>query len=208
MTNCWLQVSSGRGPAECCWVVSQTCREILREADKMKIQVNMLDSLPGDKPGTFKSALLSLKGKDVSDFAKQWIGTIQWIGESPFRPDHKRKNWFIGIESYYPPDSGSVSEKDLKYEAMKASGPGGQHVNKSQTAIRVTHLPTGLNTIAQEERSQYMNKKLAIARLFLLIENEEQQERQKEQKERWTQHNELERGNPVRVYEGEGFKQI
>jgi len=174
----------------------------------MNIKVTMLDAIPGDKPGTLKSALLSLEGEEVSPFARQWLGTIQWIGKSPFRPRHKRKNWFIGVQIYYPPDKSSISEQDLKYEAMKASGPGGQHVNKSQTAIRVVHHPTGLCAVAQEERSQYLNKKLALARLYSLIEEAEKKSQQKEQKERWNQHNELERGNPVRIYEGETFKRV
>ena len=91
---------------------------------------------------------------------------------------------------------------------MKASGPGGQHVNKTNTAVRVTHKSTGLIAKAQEERSQYMNKKLALARLLKLIEQKQYDTEKGVQQNRWEMHNDLERGNSVRVFHGANFKAI
>ena len=152
------------------------------------------------------SALLALEGEATSKFVNEWVGTIQWVGESPFRPHHKRKNWYVGVEVLNPPESHEWREKDIKFESMRASGPGGQHVNKSETAIRATHVPTGLTAIAQEERSQYLNKKLALSRLVQLIKDKELGTKRESRMERWQQHNMLERGNPTRTYEGKQFK--
>jgi len=197
----WLQITSGRGPEECCLVVAKVLHCIIKEGTEHNLEISVLDTVPGDKPHTLKSALLAVEGEGSSEFVRQWTGTVQWIGKSPFRPHHKRKNWFVGVESLNPPEPHLWSEKDVKIETMRASGPGGQHVNKTETAVRITHLCTGLTAIAREERSQHLNRKLAEIRLGELIRQKKDQTNQKHLQERWSQHNRLERGNPIRVYE-------
>ena len=86
---------------------------------------------------------------------------------------------------------------------MRSSGPGGQHVNKTESAVRVTHISTGLSAIGREERSQYLNRKLALARLNRLLEQKAAAGAQKERREKWDVHNRVERGNPVRVFKGD-----
>lgn len=204
--DCWIQITSARGPAECSWVAFQVMQFFSTQAEARNIKVDILKVIKGEYPKTAKSVLLSLKGKNTPDFIKTWEGTVQWIGTSPFRPNHKRKNWFIGVNKFIPPEEEKFSSRDLKFETMKASGPGGQHVNKSSTAVRVTHLPSRMVAIAQEERSQYMNKKLALARLLKLTEKKQNDIENRSQQEQWQMHNELERGNPVRVFQGPKFK--
>jgi peptide chain release factor len=135
---------------------------------------------------------------------------VQWICASPFRPGHKRKNWYIGVQRLSIPNLLAFSEKDVRFDTFRSSGAGGQHVNATDSAVRATHVPTGLVATAREERSQIANRKLALSRLAGLMVRKEEQKREIEQKKRWEQHNALERGNPVRIYEGVRFllKQI
>ncbi len=202
----WLQITSGRGPEECCWVVARLSECIAREAGKMKIKARRLEAVPGARPGTLKSALFALEGEQIPAFASQFEGTVQWIGKSMFRPGHKRKNWYAGVNVLSPPDVMSWSEKELRIEKMRSSGPGGQHANKTETAIRVTHIPTGVSAFAQEERSQHLNRTLALSRLHESLKQKEREAVMRAQNDRWSRHNRLERGNPVRIYEGKNFQ--
>ena len=160
-----------------------------------------LDVEPGPGPATAQSVQLSLiGGESVDRFVGAWRGTVQWIPQSPFRPEHKRKNWFVGVEVLEPPAAARFDPGDVRFETMRASGPGGQHVNRTESAVRVTHVPTGLQASASEERSQHRNKALAMARLAHKLEGLEEQRRGEADRDRWRAHQELERGNPVRVF--------
>ncbi len=160
----------------------------------------------GNAQQTFKSILMSIEGSDIAGLLASFEGTIQWIGTSMFRPHHKRRNWFVGVTAFAPPQVLRWSDNDLRIERMRASGPGGQHVNKTETAVRITHLPTGIRAVAQEERSQYLNRKLAMRRLNELLRQKEKERKNDSRDSRWYQHSLLERGNPVRAYEGEAFR--
>jgi peptide chain release factor len=91
---------------------------------------------------------------------------------------------------------------------MRSSGPGGQHVNKTESAIVLTHMPSGLRAISQQERSQHLNKSMAIARLCELLQNKEDDNMKNAKRQRWAQHNELRRGNTAQVFTGENFTLI
>ena len=197
----WIQISSGKGPDECELAVSLFLESYRNECSKNKVKTAVIDVVPGRINGNFKSILLSLEypenrdesaGKTINEIVS---GTILWVCTSPYRPNHKRKNWFINIEVFKNPNKLDFSEKDVRFEAMRSSGPGGQNVNKVETAVRALHLPTGLTVTASEERSQYMNKKLALCRLSNLIEAKNAENSSAHKKAMWMQHNTLERGN-------------
>jgi peptide chain release factor len=180
---------------------------IVADARSKGLNAEVIEEESGPEKGTLLSALIHLDGEGAAGFAAEYDGTIQWVGYSTFRPAHKRKNWFVGVRRVPMPQSAIFSEKDLRIETLKASGPGGQHVNTTESAVRVVHTPTGISTISRDERSQTANRKRALERLAILLARHEQREQARAEKCRWDAHNELERGNPVRVYEGKEFKE-
>jgi peptide chain release factor len=201
-----VQITAGRGPAECTWMVAQVLKKMLDEAEGQQVQATVLQREAGSENGTVESALVSLKGKSIDAFTASWTGTIQWIGKSSFRKFHKRKNWFIGVFEMDQLQLPKVSEKDIQYQAMRSSGAGGQHVNKVSSAIRATHLPSGLSTVAMDSRSQHQNKKLATERLLEKIKSFELEALKQQVSRQWENQLNVERGNPTRTFTGSDFK--
>jgi peptide chain release factor len=169
------------------------------------LSVEVIEEAPGDMPETLYSLLLEITGPGADAFVERIQGTMLWIGKSPFRPYHKRKNWFIGVNIVEPPETAAVNPGDIRYETMCATSPGGQHVNKTESAVRAIHLPTGTKAVARDHRSQHRNKELALKRLLHQLSQIEKQSHEQNRRRRWDRHNDLERGNPVRTYIGEEF---
>lgn len=205
----WLQITLGRGPAECQLAVAKLADVLEKEARKAGLACEVLDVVEGRERGAALSALLALEGEGARGFAERSRGSVLWICASPVRPGHKRKNWFVGIEVLAPPDAGTAELRlaDVQFEAMRASGPGGQHVNKTESAVRATHKPSGLVATAREERSQVMNKKLALARLAAMLADGASAAKADAEHDRWAQHDALERGRPIRTFEGPAFRE-
>lgn len=201
-----IQITAGRGPAECSWVVAQVLKKFMAEAMGSGVTVNVLAKENGIENGTVNSVLLHLHGTNVSEFCKNWVGTVQWIGKSRFRKFHKRKNWFIGIFEIEKTELDSVSENDIKYQATRSSGAGGQHVNKVSSAVRATHIPTGVTVQVMDSRSQHQNKKVARERLLEKLNSEKLKKYQEQFLEQWQNQLQVQRGNPVRVFTGSDFK--
>ncbi|SFU38507.1 peptide chain release factor [Pustulibacterium marinum] len=203
-----IQITSGRGPSECTWVVAQVLKRFLTEAKENGIHYEVLQKEDGLENGTVASVLLHLKGDKVESFTESWLGTIQWIGQSKFRKFHKRKNLFIGIFALEKNDFDEVSEMDIKYQATRSSGAGGQHVNKVSSAVRATHLPTEITVQAMDSRSQHQNKKLARERLLLKLNEDKLKKVQEQFQQKWMNQLEIQRGNPIRVFKGSDFKKF
>ncbi|HJR99286.1 MAG TPA: peptide chain release factor H [Flavobacterium sp.] len=201
-----IQITSGRGPAECTWVVAQVLKKVLEEANELQLKAIVLQREAGSENGTVETALVQIEGKKANEFVTSWLGTIQWIGKSTFRKFHQRKNWFVGIFEVVQSSETKFHEKDVQYQAMRSSGAGGQHVNKVSSAIRATHIPTGIAVVSMDSRSQHQNKKLATERLKQKIEENNLNQFKNQEQNTWINQMQIERGNPVRVFQGSDFK--
>jgi len=203
MKKMMIQITSGKGPAECCRVVA--CVQILmtRQARQQGIDLQVLESRQGELGGTLLSTTMMATGVNLDAFVKEWAGTIQWIAQSPYRKYHQRKNWFVGVAAFDVQQLMQWNLNDVKLETCRSSGPGGQHVNKVETAVRGTHLPSGLQVMVMDTRSQLENKKLCLARLEAKILVKQTEQLMEQQLSQWQEHNALERGNPVKIIKAE-----
>jgi peptide chain release factor len=180
-------------------VVALVLEKILSQAKQAGLKIEVIEREEGEINRTLFSAIVSLEGAKCGEIVEEWEGTVQWIAQSPYRIYHKRKNWFVGVKSFTPTELGDIDTKYITFQTLRASGPGGQHVNKTESAVRATHAPSGLSVTASDQRSQLQNKKLATERLLIKLSawNEEQMTR--EAQKNWNNHNNLQRGNPVKV---------
>ncbi|WP_394748044.1 peptide chain release factor H [Spongiimicrobium salis] len=201
-----VQITAGKGPAECAWVVAKVLKYFLVEAREHQLKTDILKKENGLQNGTVQSVSIALVGKDLDTFLSPWLGTIQWIGQSPYRKQHQRKNWFIGLFEVHAKESLVFQETDIAFQAMRRSGPGGQHVNKVSSAIRATHIPTRIAVVVSNSRSQQQNKKLAVMRLREKVYSAQRNAQQEQLNKIWENHHHLERGNPIRIFKGTDFK--
>jgi len=201
-----IQITSGRGPAECCWVVAQVLKLFIEALKEEQIAYAILHKEQGMENRTLQSVIVQIEGRTLDLFLNPWRGTIKWIGVSSFRPQHKRKSWFIGLYEIEDHQVFQINEKDIIYQATRSSGPGGQHVNKVSSAIRAIHKPSKTQVFVMDSRSQHQNKKIAKRRLEQKLNELRLKTLKTGVKTQWQNHLKLERGNPVKIFIGSDFK--
>lgn len=135
-------------------------------------------------------------------------GTILWRVTSPFRPKHKRKNWYFSVKCYEEEDAHSIDEEKIVYQTMKSPKKGGQHVNTTCSGVRAIYLPLGIEAIAYDERSQHRNRVLAHKRLLEKIRALEYERFASLLQERWRSGKEVVRGSEVLIFEGSAFREV
>jgi peptide chain release factor len=195
-----IQFSAGRGPIECSWAVWEIYTRFCECAVKLDLELTTVEMEPDSSRNTYKSIIVSLTGDPASSFCSEWIGTVQFTAQSPFRPEHRRKNWFIAVNRIPLIDKEVFFAQDIRFETMRSSGAGGQHVNKTESCVRATHIPTNTVVVIGAQRSQHQNKALALAILMDRLKDAELHKCQLQEKQTWQNHNELIRGNPVKKF--------
>lgn len=198
--NLHLLLSAGRGPQECAWALARLLRRLEADAGRNNVDVVRLDSVVGDKPGTYRSVLLRLTGAGVEAFADDWTGTLCWQAPSPYRAGQGRKNWYVAarrceVDAPVTP----FAEADVEVLAVRTGGPGGQHRNKASTAVRATHRPTGTVIVVDTERQFSLNHSLALRLLRQRLTADDEAAGRVLVAARRRSHDELVRGDPVRV---------
>ena len=201
MEKSYIQITSGRGPVECCRVVVLVMQKLVEHSKQLGLEVELVEHEDGLEDGCMFSATLSVSGDCIEKLRTEWEGSVLWVAQkNPFRPWHRRKNWFVGVHFFQPLKSESINDRDITYETLRASGPGGQNVNKVETAVRAVHVHTGITVLASDEHSQTQNKKLAKERLIMKLSAKEEEKRMQQTRNVWMNHNTLERGNPVKMF--------
>jgi len=199
-----LQLSAAQGQAECCLAVAHALDLLLADAGGRGLKIDRVEQEEGPEKGTIRSVLISIDGGGAAQFADGWTGSHLWVSTSPYRPNHKRKNWYFGAQSFEMPPSFDAS--GIRFEFTKASGPGGQHVNTAASAVRAVHQATGIAVKVSTERSQHANRKLAVALIAARLAEKEAEAGQSARAARWRHHLEIERGNPKRTFRGPKFQ--
>ncbi len=196
----YIQITAGRGPVECARAVALVAQELLKAIPGLQLA----DCEPHNQTeGCYMSITFSAFTNFNKALIDEWQGTVLWRStKNRYRPGHKRCNWFVGINFFDEVELPQINDADIIYETCRSGGSGGQNVNKVETAVRALHVPTGISVKCSDERSQTQNKSIARKRLLLRLRMQNEQSLADSRSRRWSRHDALERGNPVKKFIG------
>jgi peptide chain release factor len=193
-------MSAGRGPQECAWALARLLDRLEADATRQNLATHRVQTVPGDRPGTYQSVLVHISGAGAEAFAVSWTGTLCWQAPSPYRANTGRKNWYVIAQPcQVDTPRTTFDQTDVTIVACRTGGPGGQHRNKASTAVRATHRPTGITVVVDTERQFSLNRRIAMQLLRQRIERGDRAAGRAVITARWRIHDELVRGNPTRT---------
>lgn len=201
-SNIFLYIKPGAGGTEACDWAGMLFRMYSNYCQKAGYSVEVVDMLPGDEAG-IKNCTLSIKGPNAYGNLKSEMGTHRLVRMSPFNADGKRQTSFAAVEITPEMDEVGdvkIDEKELRIDTYRASGAGGQHVNKTDSAVRITHVPTGLFVACQTERSQIQNRGRAMKMLIAKLQQLKETERLDELKDLKGERGTIGWGHQIRSY--------
>ena len=200
--NAILKLNAGAGGTESCDWCGMLYRMYTRWAEKKGFAVEVLDYLDGDEAG-IKSVTFQVNGENAYGYLKSEKGVHRLVRISPFNAQGKRQTSFVSLDVM--PDieedvDVEINDEDLRIDTYRSSGAGGQHINKTDSAIRLTHLPTGIVVACQSERSQHKNRAKAMSMLKAKIYEYEQDKKREDLKRFYGPKGEIAWGSQIRSY--------
>nr|WP_232229301.1 peptide chain release factor 2 [Hippea jasoniae] len=210
-SNAIVTIHSGAGGTEACDWVGMLFRMYSMWCDKNGYKIEIMDIQPGDEAG-YKSITFLVSGEMAYGYLKTEHGVHRLVRISPFDANKRRHTSFASVsvlpEINDEDDEIDIDPSELKIDTFRASGAGGQHVNKTDSAIRITHLPTGIVVTCQNERSQHKNKAFALKILKSRLFELKQQEKKKEMEKLEGDKKKIEWGSQIRSYVLHPYKMV
>jgi peptide chain release factor 2 len=208
--NAIVSINAGAGGTEAQDWAEILLRMYLRWAERKGFVAKIIDILPGDEAG-IKNVSFTLEGEYAYGYAKAEIGIHRLVRISPFDANARRHTSFASVYVYPEIDDEikiDIREEDLRIDTFRAGGKGGQHVNKTESAVRITHLPTGIVVQCQNERSQHQNKAMALKFLKSKLYEREIQLKNEKMDEQNKQKKDIAWGSQIRSYVLHPYKMV